>query len=120
METVPLAERVIGGQTYFSGEIHTDVPDIPECIFLAGFDPLMLGYQKTENPFLPPEHLRGIFNLAGIVMPAVLWRGRVIGRWKKTGRKLTITPFEALPQTETIRLHALHQWPELTKIEVCL
>lgn len=32
----------------------------------------MLDYQKKESICLPQEHLRGIFNLAGIVMPSIL------------------------------------------------
>jgi len=66
------------------------------CIFLAGFDPLMLGYEKIDNPFLPEEHLRGIFSMAGIVMPALLVRGRVVGRWKRAGKKLTVTLFDTI------------------------
>ena len=73
---------------------------IPDCLFLAGFDPLMLGYQKTESLYLPPEHLRGIFSLAGIVMPALLLRGRVAGRWKRTGKRLAITAFAPLSRED--------------------
>ncbi len=67
---------------------------MPACLFLAGFDALMLGYEKKESLFLPGEHLRGIFNLAGIVMPAVLIDGWVVGRWKYKNRTCTVTLFE--------------------------
>jgi len=70
--------------------------DIPPVILLAGFDPLMLGYRKEDNPFLPPEHLRGIFNLAGIVNPAILLHGRVVGKWKEKAGKVDFTAFEPL------------------------
>ena len=60
----------------------------------------MLGYQKKESLYLPSEHLRGIFNLAGIVMPAVLLRGRVVGKWKKKGARLSVTLFEPLSEDE--------------------
>ena len=33
---------------------------------------MLLGYRKEDNPILPPEHLRGVFNLTGIVHPTVL------------------------------------------------
>ena len=56
----------------------------------------MLGYRKEDNPFLPPEHLRGIFNLAGIVNPAILLHGRVVGKWKEKGGKVEFTTFEPL------------------------
>jgi hypothetical protein len=70
--------------------------DIPPCVFLAGFDQLMLGYQKKESIYLPETHLRKIFNLAGIVMPSLLLYGRVVGKWKKQQQKLAISLFEAL------------------------
>lgn len=74
--------------------------DIPRCLFLAGFDQLMLGYEKKESLYLPPEHLRKIFNLAGIVMPAVLLNGQIVGRWKKKGYKLTVEAFLPLSKCE--------------------
>ena len=97
LAVLPVQSVEFAGKTYFyieNGEPPT--ADIPPCLFLAGFDQLMLGYQKKESLYLPPEHLRGIFNLAGIVMPAVLLRGRVVGRWKKKGARLSATLFEPL------------------------
>jgi len=70
--------------------------DVPPVLLLAGFDPLMLGYRKEDNPFLPPEHLRGIFNLAGIVNPAILLRGRVVGKWKEAKGRVEMTAFEPI------------------------
>ena len=84
------------GRTYYHipRDISYEHP-IPDCIFLAGFDPLMLGYQKKESLYLPGEHLREIFNLSGIVMPAILLHGRVVGRWKKKNNHLAIALFGA-------------------------
>ena len=78
--------------------------DMPQVCLLAGFDPLMLGYRKEDNPFLPSEHLRGIFNLAGIVHPAILLRGRVVGRWKEKNGKVEFTAFEAIPEVDKRRI----------------
>ena len=69
-------------------------------LLLAGFDPLMMGYRKEENPFLPGGHLRGIFNLAGIVNPAILLQGRVVGKWKEKNGKVEFTAFEPLAAAE--------------------
>ena len=66
---------------------------VPECLFLAGFDQILLAHEKTESLFLRSEDLRTIFNLAGIVMPAVLLHGEIAGRWKKQNGKLRITMF---------------------------
>lgn len=91
----------LDGKEYFYLEpLKTNYPDIPPCLFLAGFDQLMLGYQKTDSIFLPQEYLRGIFNLAGIVMPAVMLNGTVAGKWKKKGKHLEITPFRTFSAKE--------------------
>lgn len=73
---------------------------IPPCILLAGFDQLMLGYQKKESIYLTNEHIRGIFNLAGIVMPPVLINGNVVGRWRKKNSKLTFEMFQKINEVD--------------------
>ena len=60
----------------------------------------MLGYEKKQSIFLPPEYLRGIFSLSGIVMPPVLLHGSVAGRWKHSGKRLLITQFRPFSQEE--------------------
>lgn len=97
---LPVESAVCDGRTYFWLPTGDPVRDMPECILLAGFDPLMLGYRKEDNPFLPGEHLRGIFNLAGIVNPAILLRGRVVGKWKEKDGKVEFTAFEVLSEKE--------------------
>ena len=95
LKELPVQAFQTEGKTfYFLDEIAPE-RSMPDCLFLAGFDQLMLGYEKTESLFLPKEHLRGIFNLAGIVHPAVLVDGRVVGKWKHKNGKLTVTLFEA-------------------------
>ena len=86
---LPVSEVQCQGKTYYYIETGTDYrSDIPRCLFLAGFDQLLLGYEKKESLYLPQEHLRKIFNLAGIVMPSVLLNGQIVGRWKKKEHKL--------------------------------
>lgn len=101
LRELPVSAVQCQDKTYYyieNGEAYGE--DIPRCLFLAGFDQLMLGYEKKESLYLPPEHLRKIFNLAGIVMPAVLLNGQVVGRWKKKGRKLTVEAFLPLSKNE--------------------
>lgn len=94
MERLPLSCAAVEGKDCFwLDDGRTDWPEIPPCLFLAGFDQLMLSYEKTESIFLPKEYLRDIFNLSGIVMAPVLLRGQVAGRWKEKDGKLTLTPF---------------------------
>ncbi len=97
LSLLPVKSCECGGRTYYyieNGRSYTE--SMPKCLFLAGFDQLMLGYEKKESLYLPSENMRGIFNLAGIVMPALMIDGRVVGRWKKKDRKLTITLFESI------------------------
>lgn len=96
---------VEGEDAFYIPDGRTDWPEIPDCLFLAGFDPLLMGYEKKESPFLPPEHLRKVFSLAGIVMPTVLLHGQIAARWKRRGKTLHIFPFQDLTghALETVR-----------------
>ena len=88
------AERIAcEGREYFFLPGGETAAGMPRVILLAGFDPLMLSYRKEDNPFLPPENLRGIFNLAGIVNPAILLNGRVAGKWKEAKGRVELTAF---------------------------
>ncbi len=94
LSALPVHRAECEGRTYYyceNGKAYDK--GIPRCLFLAGFDQLMLGYEKKESLYLAPEHLRGIFNLAGIVMPAVLLNGEIAGKWKKKNKKLSIQLF---------------------------
>ena len=87
---------------------------VPDDLLLAGFDPLMLGYEKKQSVFLPPEYLRGIFSLSGIVMPPVLLHGVVAGRWKRSGKRLLVTQFRPFSQEERgfVETAAAQLWGE--------
>ena len=101
MKTLPVESFPTDGvEFYHIGALPSDVPEIPKCILLSGFDQLMLGYKKEENPFLPKEHLRGIFNLSGIVMPAILLNGRVVGKWKYKNGKIIFELFETVSESD--------------------
>ena len=109
----------LDGRRYYFLTMNDAPLELPRCRFLAGFDPLMLGYEKKETPFLRLEHLRGIFNLAGIVMPAVLINGTVAGRWKRTGKALNIEWFGGALAADraAARDEAARLWDDLTAIK---
>lgn len=113
---LPVCETTLDDKSYFY--IDSTLPDaeIPACLFLAGFDQLMLGYEKTESLFLPKEHMRDIFNLAGIVRPAILVNGTVVGWWNLKNRKLKITLFSPADR-ELISQSATGLWNDLKQIE---
>ena len=117
LEQLPVTTEECAGKTYFSLPCQSSVQTVPDCLFLAGFDPMLMGYEKTDNPFLPLEHLRKIFNMAGIVMPAVLLRGRIVGKWKRSGKKLLITLFEPIADPAPIHLTAKILWPA---VNICI
>lgn len=93
------------GKTYYS--LHKSACEsaaIPSCIYLAGFDPLLMGYEKKENLYLDQRDLRKIFNLSGIVMPAILKNGRITGKWKIKNKSLMIELFYPSASTDRAML----------------
>ena len=119
LKQLPVSEIFLDGLSYFYIDDRLPVGNLPACLFLAGFDQLMLGYEKTESLFLPKAHMRDIFNLAGIVRPAILVNGTVVGWWNLKNRKLKITLFS--PADQTLIAHtAAALWNDLHGIEVLL
>ncbi len=110
LSQLPVKRLDINGSAYFClGETKDDYPEIPPCLFLAGFDPLMLAYEKRTSVYLPPSCLRGIFSLSGIVFPSVLLDGEVCGRWKRTKGRLEVRPFRTLTAAEKRTIAAADQ-----------
>lgn len=93
-ELLPVLEGLAPESFKCEGKLFYSIGDVKHlgdlncCIFLAGFDPLLLGYEKAESLFLPEEARRAIFTRAGIVRPAILLDGRIVGFWKRRGRTL--------------------------------
>ena len=116
LKQLPVIETSLDGKSYFYIDNGLPVGNLPDCLFLAGFDQLMLGYEKTENLFLPKEHMRDIFNLAGIVRPAILVNGTVVGWWNLKNRKLKVTLFSSVNQ-KLISDAATALWSDLKQIE---
>ena len=116
LKQLPVTETLLDGKSYFYIDSGLLISDLPTCLFLAGFDQLMLGYEKTESLFLPKEHMRDIFNLAGIVRPAILVNGTVVGWWNLKNRKLKITLFAPADQ-KLISDTATGLWRDLKQIE---
>ena len=116
LKQLPVTETTLDGKTYFYIDNGTPIGELPGCMFLAGFDQLMLGYEKSESIFLPKEHMRDIFNLAGIVRPAILVDGSVAGWWNMKNHKLSLTMFGSY-NADTIVETANSIWTDVKKIE---
>lgn len=109
IESLSPREFVYEGKMFYSLCDINITGDLSCCRFLAGFDPLMLGYEKRSNPFLPEEALRGVFTLAGIVRPSILLDGKIVGVWKRRGKAVELTwliPLQSL-QRKRIEEEAL-------------
>lgn len=118
---LPVTACQADGKTYYYIENgKTYGAECPECLYLAGFDQLMLGYEKKESLYLNPEHLRQIFNLAGIVMPPLLLNGEVAGTWKRKNGILTVQPFRHLSDREIaiLKTGAERLWDTIKKVEI--
>ena len=116
LNQLPVTETSLDGKSYFYIDNGLPAGELPDCLFLAGFDQLTLGYEKTESLFLPKEYMRDIFNLAGIVRPAILVSGSVVGWWNLKNRKLIITLFSPADQ-KLISDTASRLWNDLKQIE---
>ena len=116
MNQLPLSDAALDGRTYFCPGGGTPTAALPACLFLAGFDQLMMGYEKTESLFLPGEHIRDIFTRAGIVRPAVLVNGTVAGWWNLRNHKLKITLL-APADEKLISEAASRLWSDLKQTE---
>ncbi len=84
---------VVEGKRYYS--LHEPVTDaaLPECLLIPGFDQLVLGYKDRER-MIDKRFLKELTNVAGIVSPSLLIRGRIRARWKLSGDKLVVTSFD--------------------------
>ena len=116
LKQLPVTETVVDGKSYFYIDNGLPAEELPTCLFLAGFDQLILGYEKTESLFLPKEHMRDIFNLAGIVRPAILVNGTVVDWWNLKNRNLKITLFSPADQ-KLISDTANKLWYDLKQIK---
>ena len=82
-----------GEQTYFTaGQALSENAEMPQALFLAGFDQFLLGYRKADNPILLKSTIKNIYNNTGIVFPTVLINGTIGAIWKRAGNKLEIQP----------------------------
>jgi hypothetical protein len=88
---------------YFFADSLPGIDEIPSCLFLAGFDQLVMGY-RDRSRMMDEGYKRDVTTNTGIVHPTILLNGRIQAKWKKNGRKLTVTPFCVIPQRDRNRI----------------
>ncbi|HEY2948903.1 MAG TPA: winged helix DNA-binding domain-containing protein [Micromonosporaceae bacterium] len=100
-----LREVRLGGATaYAPSTMELQPPADPVVRLLGAFDPYLLGYRGRELA-LDARYARRIQAGGGIIHPAVLVDGRVVGTWRlsRTGRAeaeatIRLEPFARLPR----------------------
>lgn len=86
----------VAGQTRFYCGTLPQPHDIPKVLFVAGFDALLLAFEKRENPFFDARHIRDIYTMTGILKPTVMWNGSLVATWRQDKRARYINPFVPL------------------------
>lgn len=121
VDELPVKTAECSGGTYFyteNGGVSQE--ELPECILLAGFDPLLMGYEKSESLYLSPVYLRAVFSLAGIVRPTVLLHGEVAAVWKRKNKTLELMQLRPLTQSEldAVAAESVRLWGEGMKLKL--
>ena len=94
---IQLREVIYGGHEYYYTNPIEECAGIPTCIFLAGFDQLVMGY-KDRSRFMDETDKRKVITCSGIVYPTIILNGRIQARWKMDKGKLVVTPFNVLSE----------------------
>ncbi len=106
---IPLETLRCGDTEYFGLREEADgvvfAGDIPKCLFLAGFDQMIMGY-RDRSRIMDGADQRNVITVSGIVFPTVILEGRLRARWKKDGDRLLVTPFRLLSQKNRARIAA--------------
>lgn len=115
LKTVEVARE----ERFYLGELEEAA--LPDCLFIAGFDQPLLGYEKKANPFFEPKHIRQIYTLTGIVKPVVFYKGRLVATWRRDKGRIELSIFEKLTSQEQKELENYRQdYEERLKQEASL
>lgn len=96
---MPLQRIISDGTEYFYLNDLSGDGKIPDCLFLAGFDQLILGY-RNRSRFMEDKNKRNVTTNTGIVFPTILLKGQLQAKWKKDKAKLLVTPFSTLSKRD--------------------
>lgn len=98
--------RVDGKTRYYLGDLDF-LNKMPEVIFIAGFDALLLAFEKRESLFFNAENIRDLYTLTGIVKPSLMLNGNLVASWRKEGLTLYIKPFVSLKTGEIKKIRKM-------------
>jgi hypothetical protein len=86
VKAVAEAEVIVEGESF---AVIDDLPGCEDLRLLGEFDPYLLGYQDRRYA-LDDEHRKLIHPGGGMLRPAVVRAGRVIGSWKHRGPEVDL------------------------------
>lgn len=82
-------------------------PAKEKVYFLPAFDEFVIGY-KDRSACLPEHHKPTVISINGLFFPAIIFRGKIMGLWKKStdSKEVNIIPnlFADAPATRTFKL----------------
>ena len=102
--------QVAGEERFYLGEL--EEAELPDCLLIAGFDQLLLGYEKKANSFFNPKYIRNIYTLTGIVKPVVFYKRRFVATWKRDKGTILLDIFEDISQQVKKELEDYRQMNE--------
>jgi hypothetical protein len=80
-------------------------PGEPTVRLIGAFDTFLLGYRDRAG-ILPAAHAKRIIPGGGVIHPAVVRDGQVVGRWRLRRDTVEVEPFEPLDADTLARLAA--------------
>ncbi|MDR1642789.1 MAG: winged helix DNA-binding domain-containing protein, partial [Clostridiales bacterium] len=106
-----------GKKLYVQGEMPEN-GKIPKCLFLAGFDQMIMGY-KDRTSILRDEWKRSLITVSGIVLPPLMLDGNIVGRWKKDKKVMEVLLFGKIGKAK-VQLIERSVSKEFPDVEKCL
>lgn len=99
--TQAVARRALTGQAEIGDGLFAvgEAPegDAPLVRLLGAYDNYLLGY-RDRSLMLDPRWAGRINAGGGVVKPALVVDGRVLGSWRRDGGRVVVEPFEPLPE----------------------
>lgn len=97
LKSIEVGNGIIYYYTYEN--LIDDISKLPQFLFLAGFDPIMVAY-KNKDRFIDGLYLKEVFLRNGFIKNILIRYGKTIGVWKINGHILEINSFINLSSIE--------------------
>lgn len=99
-----LQNETIDGEAYYFSSFEEKSPDANETTFLLpAFDEYVIAY-RDRKAMLTGKNSRQVISTNGIFYPVIVYRGEVIGTWRRTIKKnqviVELKPFEKLTKLQ--------------------